>query len=197
MQRLIKTFVACLIAVLTKPAAADPHQWTRGEFITAEVQRVLDGDTIEVNHSGARVHIRLYGIDAPENDQSCLDGQGAAFECGRAATRHLAELIGGRERPCPYANMHGICLTGSVLTECEIRDVDTRHRPHRPVGLCRVGPIDLSARMVSEGWAYPYESFSRDYVALGAVARLTGRGFWAGRFDDPAQFRRKRVAPNR
>src|SRR5215213_9963631 len=45
--------------------------------------RVVDGDTIEIG--GHR--IRLEGIDAPETEQTCSDGKGLPWSCGRIATR--------------------------------------------------------------------------------------------------------------
>lgn len=40
--------------------------------------RVIDGDTLEIQ--GLRA--RLWTIDAPDLDQTCLDKDGASFACG-------------------------------------------------------------------------------------------------------------------
>lgn len=42
---------------------------------------VIDGDTIEI--SGKR--IRLHGVDAPESWQTCEDGDGGTYGCGKEA----------------------------------------------------------------------------------------------------------------
>ena len=52
---------------------------------------IIDGDSIEIGGS----KIRLYGIDAPELDQDCLDRRGATYACGRLAKRHLEKVATG------------------------------------------------------------------------------------------------------
>ena len=54
--------------------------------------RVIDGDTIVI--AGER--IRLHGIDAPERDQLCHDGDGTPYKCGIKATAALRQLIAGQ-----------------------------------------------------------------------------------------------------
>ena len=58
--------------------------------------RVIDGDTIEI--AGARY--RLFGIDAPETRQTCLDADGRPWRCGLRAGEALADRIGGRRVTC-------------------------------------------------------------------------------------------------
>src|SRR5215831_3938402 len=52
---------------------------------------VVDGDTLVVGST----KVRLFGIDAPEHDQTCQKA-GSAWRCGEAARDLLAELIAGR-----------------------------------------------------------------------------------------------------
>lgn len=61
---------------------APPHG--EGPFAVSGV-RVIDGDSLEVFIEGARVAVRLAGIDAPEGNT----------ECGRAATAQLEALAAG------------------------------------------------------------------------------------------------------
>ncbi|GBD41863.1 hypothetical protein HRbin39_01250 [bacterium HR39] len=56
----------------------------------------VDGDTLEVH--GQRV--RLWGIDAVESSQTCLDAQGRPWPCGRRAAFALADFIGGSPVAC-------------------------------------------------------------------------------------------------
>ncbi len=72
--------------------------------------RVIDGDTIVI--AGERIH--LFGIDAPENRQTCMVGQ-TKWRCGRNAAMALAGIISthwvlcrerGRDR---HGDMLGVC----------------------------------------------------------------------------------------
>lgn len=49
---------------------------------------VIDADTLVV----AGVQYRLDGVDAPENDQACLDDRRGSYYCGQAAPRGLVEV---------------------------------------------------------------------------------------------------------
>lgn len=116
--------------------------------------RVLDGDTLEIG--AARV--RLHGIDAPELAQTCPE-PGGDWACGEAASVRLEALIRGR----------------SVL--CVPRE---RDRYGRWVATCRVGNVDLGARLVAEGLAWAYTRYSDDYARVEARAKTTRLGLWRG-----------------
>src|SRR4051812_46481938 len=93
--------------------------------------RVIDGDTIDV--SGTR--IRLYGIDAPEKQQTCEGSEGQIYECGRDASAVMAELTVGH------------------TVDCEPQAGD---RYGRTVAICSNESGDIGAAMVRRGWAVPY-----------------------------------------
>jgi endonuclease YncB( thermonuclease family) len=59
---------------------ADSHQ------LAGRVVRIVDGDTLVLEVSGARYRVRLAGIDAPERNQLW----------GEAATRELRRMLAGR-----------------------------------------------------------------------------------------------------
>src|SRR6476469_9301948 len=82
--------------------------------VPAAAQRVVDGDTIDLN--GTRW--RLWGIDAPEHKQTCHDGWPAGVE----AKHELQQLM----------------ASGPV--RCEDRCHD---RYGRTIGLCRAAGQDL------------------------------------------------------
>ena len=139
----------------------------RREPIQADVAgraRVIDGDTIEV---GA-VRIRLFGVDAPESAQSCLEGN-RRWPCGEQATRALSRQIEGRS------------------VACEERD---RDRYGRVVAVCRYGGQDVNTRLVRDGWAIAYRRYSTAYVDEEASAKAAKRGVWRGEFVPPWDWRR-------
>ncbi|MCJ2121829.1 thermonuclease family protein [Methylobacterium sp. J-077] len=130
--------------------------------------RVLDGGTVMVGAS----RVSLYGIAAPDADQTCSDAQDRTYACGRAAARALADLIGTDAITCePRAAEAG----GAV------------------VALCRVGGEDLGAWMVAQGLAVPDRVATPTYAA--AADRAWGRrlGLWSGVFQDPAERRGRRA----
>jgi endonuclease YncB( thermonuclease family) len=101
----------------------------------AQSARVIDGDTLKVDGTT----YRLWGIDAPEEHQSCADD----WPAGRTATEHLPALIGDRH------------------VTCESRTLD---RYGRTVAICRADGRDLGADMVADGHAWAFVRYSRDYV---------------------------------
>ena len=125
---------------------------------------MIDGDTLEV----AGVRVRLYGIDAPESDQSCVAAS-RSWPCGREA----AAALGGR------------ASTGKIV--CDRRDQD---RYGRIVAVCWLGDLNLNRWMVVEGWALAYRRYSKAYVADEAAARAARRGMWRGVFVEPWNWRR-------
>jgi len=126
--------------------------------------RVLDGDSLVV----AGEKIRLFGIDAPEHDQSCQDARGIAWPCGRVATQSLQAIIGG------------------APVTCTARE---RDRFGRLVASCRAEGRDIGAEMVEAGMAVAYRRYSRAYVGHEARAKAAKRGLHAGRYTAPEAYR--------
>ncbi|MGE4409612.1 MAG: thermonuclease family protein [Sphingobium sp.] len=130
---------------------------------------VVDGDTLILED---RRRIRLFGIDAPESAQTCLDGTGQRYRCGARAAEALASLLGRNGR-----------------VTCEARDLD---RYGRTVAECRTDAgTDLNREMVRTGWAIDYQRYSRGrFGAEQRDAQIARRGIWVGSFDAPAQWRK-------
>lgn len=129
--------------------------------------RVIDGDTMDVN--GTKV--RLWGIDAPEGEQSC-QRDSVAWLCGQESAKQLRELVRGKEVAC--------------------REVD-RDRYKRSVAVCSAGETEINVWMAREGWALDYRQYSKGaYAAAEKEAREAKRGLWAGTFVPPWEWRRKR-----
>lgn len=151
--------LACLVAVYAY------MRWSAGPQITmAGKAWVIDGDTIEI--SGTR--IRLEGIDAPELDQTCIDRQGKAWPCGRAASSELRTHMHGRDLTC---NATGRDKYQRVLAVCLLPD-----------------GAEINAWMVRQGWALAY-GFANKYASEQADAERASRGMWSGSFVQPSQWR--------
>ena len=127
--------------------------------------RVVDGDTIWIEGT----KIRLHGIDAPETEQTCVDGGGNEYPCGERATKALTEIIG---------NNHVRC------------EGDQRDRYGRLIATCYVDGTDINAEMVLQGWALAYQRYSKDYVDEEARAMDDHAGMWLGEFLTPWDWRK-------
>ena len=128
--------------------------------------RIIDGDTLEL--AGERV--RLLGLDAPERGQSCRR-DGLEWPCGEAARAALTQFVARRALVCEGAE---------------------RDRYGRLLAQCRAGTEDVGAWLVRGGWAVTFGRGGRAYRAHEAQARLAGVGIWAGEFEPPADWRRRR-----
>ena len=115
--------------------------------------------------------MRMMGIDAPESKQACTNAGGDAYPCGQAAASALRSRVGAD----PVA--------------CEVSNAD---RYGRAVSKCATPRGDLGAYMVSTGNAVAYAAYSREYVPLEAEARDDRRGIWAGQFEEPAEYRKRK-----
>ncbi len=151
-----------LAYVLALGAAAPGFAQTSSQPVYG-VARAGDGDSLEVN--GTRV--RLFGIDAPEFDQSCTK-DGAQWACGAEAADQLSRLVTGRQ------------------VRCAPTGVD---QYQRILARCTVGATDVNAAMVERGYAIAFRKYSSEYVAAEAGAKAAKRGIWAGKFETPSSVR--------
>ena len=125
--------------------------------------RVVDGDSLFIGN----VEVRLYGLDAPEWNQTCgLDG--GRWPCGRHATQALRSRIAGE------------------TVQCAERD---RDRYGRAVAVCKHDGIDVNDWLVRSGWALAYRRLSDVYVAAESAAESERRGIWRGEFVAPWDWR--------
>lgn len=149
-------------------ANGHPESYLPEESLTGAA-RVIDGDTLVVNG----VHIRLYGIDAPEQDQPCNDAQGFPYRCGLIATGKMQTLLSDR------------------TVTCQPLDVD---RYGRTVAACSASGVDLGDFMVRSGWAVDYTRYDADgrYKEAEDEARAAHRGIFQGPFMQPEQWRHRR-----
>lgn len=131
----------------------------------AGLAHVIDGDTLDIN--GTR--IRMFGIDAPEERQTCWRNQ-SNWACGEASTGALMDTTNRRE------------------VHCVERDTD---RYDRVVAECWTGNRNLNAWMVAQGYAVAYRQYGGDiYDAEERAAKVAKRGVWSSRFDMPWDWRK-------
>ena len=127
---------------------------------------VIDGDSLREGQT----EIRLYGIDAPEYRQTCLDEFRKNYPCGKRAAEELRRLV----------------AKGDV--KCRSLDVD---RYGRAVSTCVVGDTDIAHAMVERGWAVAFIQYGSDYVPAEILAHKAKRGLWAGDFELPSDYRKR------
>ena len=124
---------------------------------------VIDGDSLEL---GGR-RIRLYGIDAPELDQTCARPD-REIPCGENARTALLDLLDGVDI---------VCLPVAEIVQGEA------------VAVCFADGADLGRDMVQSGWALVDRRRSTAYVAVEDAARAAARGLWRGEFVPPWEWR--------
>jgi endonuclease YncB( thermonuclease family) len=133
--------------------------------IPARAGEVLDGDTLEVE--GQRM--RLFGIDAFELGQTCLDSRGQPWHCGAAAKAALAELVDDQALACTVVDD---TPADGYVAQCKVRH-----------------GVDLGGYMVRAGLALADRKAGEDYVAEEAAARAAAAGVWGGVFNPPWEWR--------
>ncbi len=131
----------------------------------AGADEVIDGDTLVVE--GQRM--RLFGIDAFELEQTCLDREGRPWHCGTAAKAALAELLQGEAIACTVVADEP---EDGYVARCNGRE-----------------GVDLGGYLVRAGLALPDPHAGKDYLGDEAAARAAADGVWGGTFSPPWEWR--------
>jgi endonuclease YncB( thermonuclease family) len=154
--------VRAAASVAIAPVAADAQQ-SLAVPIEGKPQ-ILDGDTVQIGLT----RIRLFGIDAFESEQLCVDSSGATYACGGRATRALAERIGEETIACTPKGSDAF---------------------GRQLAICRVDATDIGSWMVRHGHALAYSKYALDYLPDERHAKNRRNGAWGGSFDLPWEYR--------
>ena len=141
-----------------------------GADITGKA-RAVDGDTLEI--AGRR--IGLFGIAAPRRGQTCR-AAGRVWNCGQDAAFALAFELAEHWVSCREKG----------------RDAHGGDAQGRVMAVCFIGPHDLAARLVGQGWAVADRRVSDAYAGAEAMARKAAAGLWRGRFTLPWKWPEKR-----
>lgn len=126
--------------------------------------RVVNGDTLKIQG----FYFRLYGIDAPDSDQTCADKNKRSYKCGLKAATWLRDWILDYE------------------LECRVMQRDQRGNM---AGVCFLGEYDLGAALVASGWALAAAKYTDIYVPYEQEARRNKNGLWSGTFYRPEDWR--------
>ena len=155
MKKLLAIFVLSLL-------------WCNVSF--ADNLKVIDGDTIVLNGE----KIRFSGIDAPEYNQDCMNGDTKVF-CGVFAMVLLTKKIGDEKLKCIK---EGRDVYGRTLAECFVNGES------------------LSSFLVRHGYAFAYRKYSKKFVKDEEYAKKIRIGMWAMKFEFPWDFRKNKIADN-
>lgn len=130
---------------------------------------VIDGDTFTFG----KERVRLWGIDAPELSQTCLDENLRRYDCGKQARNALQFILSNYQPRC-----------FRLATD----------RYGRAIAQCYAGTVDrdIGALLVTQGWALDDFNYSKGRYKLAEdLAQSEKRGLHAGPFLRPEEFRRQ------
>lgn len=161
------SFIGGVISSLSgKPAQRQQKAFNPNDYpVVYGPVRVVNGDTLIMYGN----YFRLYGIDAPESNQTCANRSGRSYNCGREAAMWLKSWIGENELEC------------HVIRQNTKGDME---------GTCSYGPYDLGAALVNAGWAVANVNVTDIYYPYEMQAQENKRGLWQGQFYMPWDWRK-------
>ena len=160
------------------------------KVVVGKVAKINDGDSL-VLENGTR--IRLFGIDAPELNQTCIlsteiqnkDSSETTIReeeinCGKNAKNKLSDLINVNEITCL---IKGKDAYDRLVGECNFERYNKRTR--------RKDRININKEMVLSGNAVAFQQISDKYIEDENKAKSENKGIWATTFDMPSVYRKK------
>ena len=154
------------------------------DLIGPAYANAIDGETLYMNG----LEMNLFGIDAVERDQICYDRTGATYECGRAATLALQQLVQNTRVVCfPLVNIN----ERRVLGLCELEDeLNTDAEPMQPGNLISTyRSRSLSRIMIEKGHAIGIGVGAQIFADEQLQAQTLRTGIWQGSFVPPRMWR--------
>ena len=159
-----------------------------GDLLGPAIANAIDGETLYVGGT----EVKLFGIDAVEDDQICQNSSGDDYACGRRATQALQSLV---------QDDLVVCLPLFAISEyrivanCEITP-DREFVPVSPMEFIEeFRPNNLSRLMVAEGHAVAIGIGTRFFGAGQNEAQALRQGIWQGSFQPPSTWRRRSDNP--
>ena len=132
--------------------------------VTGQVNKVINGTSFIING----YPVKLFGIDSPDLNQSCLTKRSEQYACGHTAKKKLEKLILNKTLECQII---GDSMAGFYPTTCVIQG------------------YDVGATMVSVGWAVADRFLTPVYIPYEQQAHTAHKGLWAGKFIAPWDYR--------
>lgn len=120
-------------------------------------------------------YVRLFGLDAPDNDQICSDIGGSSYNCGQEAVSWVRSWID--DNPI----------------DCYLLEINPNGRD---VAVCMWGEYDIGAGLVGAGWAIANTNETTLYKPYETKARSSMSGLWQGTFYNPSDWRKIKSEKN-
>lgn len=160
-------FLTIFVAHSDKKIHTPQHQNIFDKSFTG-IAKALDGDSIFVG----KKEVRLFGIDAPEYKQTCLDKNNKEYRCGKMSSLYLKKLINHKEITCHYHK----------------KDIY-----HRYLAKCYLDETSINDNLLENGMAviYNYHKSSNRIKALEKKAKENKKGIWQGGFELPRHYRKR------
>lgn len=160
------TFTKSLLALLIAASAAAPALAQQTDKILSGYGYAISGDTLRI----AADDVRLIGVAAPRLEQKGQDTIGRSYPAGLYARDVLASLIAEKPISCRVIPQNG-----------EEKDKNGRY-----FGACATSSSpDLSADMLTRGWAFADRSGEFPIFSNYANAEKIGRGKRVGIWQGP------------
>lgn len=148
-----------------EPAEPEPVNLLENLPVIYGQAKIINADTLSIR---GRI-VKLFGIDAPEANQTCSNQRGQPYNCGREAVTWLQDWLSTYE------------------VECRIMKQDPKGAL---LGVCMLGDYDIAAALVNAGLAFAYKPESIIYVDYETQAQMAKRGLWRGTFYYPWDWRK-------
>ncbi len=152
----------CLLVVSMPGALAGSRIFDQKHHLL----RVIDGDSIEFGS----VTYDLYGIDAPELGQICLN-DGSPWHCGLDALYALHKRFAFDRPDCRAVNKSAAA--------------DIQHKQIT----CLTGGIPAAVMLLENGYAVALGDAPAGYLAIEKQARDEKLGIWRGKYVAPKKWR--------
>lgn len=146
------------------------HKRKSTGFNLSAYPRVSGSATVihaHVFYIGGR-YVRLFGVDAPDNDQICSNASGSSYNCGEEAASWVRSWIDKNPIDC-------------YLLKVEPQGQD--------LATCVWGEYDIGAGLVGAGWGIANTRETHIYEPYQAKAQSLSSGLWQGSFYNPEDWR--------